>query len=64
MVVKTIWLEQIDDVELVWFTSSCVTDSEIEPLSLPFDKKVWSQDQIILIVIDLYSSPKVSTFKP
>ena len=64
MIVETIWFQQVDDVKLIRFPSSSVADPKIKPLGLPLDQKVRPKNQIVLILVNLYSSSQIGTFKP
>lgn len=63
MVIERIWLNQVNDIKSVIFTRFCVGDAKVVPLCIPSGIIVWLQNQIVFILINLNSSPEISTFK-
>lgn len=63
MIIKTVWLYQVDDVKSVKFSSLCVCYSEIVPLSIASCVVIWFQNQVVFVLIDLNSSSKIARFK-
>jgi len=57
MIVQTIILHKINNVEFICSIFSCVRDTEVEPLSIAPSVLVWFEYQIVLIFINLNDSP-------
>ena len=64
MIVQTIWLYQVHDIELVGLVPSCVGDSKVEPLAeLRGRAMVELQVKIVFEIADLSRSVQVSAFE-
>jgi len=63
MVVETVVLEQIDDIEFVHPVFPGVAHVKLEPLSVAPSVVVGLQDKVLLVLLDLDGSPQVATFK-
>jgi hypothetical protein len=64
MVVKTVRLDQVDDVEPVKSAGSRILNSEVVPLRVSPCVVVWLQNQVILVFVDLNCPPEVAALKP
>ena len=62
MIIKTIWLEQIDDIEAISAARPRILDPEVVPLGVASCPVVWLEDEIVFKFVDLDSSAQVSTF--
>jgi hypothetical protein len=64
MVVKTVRLDQVDDVEPVKSAGSRILNSEIVPLCVSPRIVVRFQNQVILVFVYLDCPPEVAALKP
>jgi hypothetical protein len=60
MIVQTVGLEEVDDVESVGATRLRIFEPEVEPLIVDLRVVVWLEDQIVFEFIDLDGSPEVA----
>ena len=56
VIVQTVGLHQVDDIETILLTRPCVCNPEIVPLSVASRIVVRLQDQIILVLVHLNCS--------
>jgi hypothetical protein len=47
---------EVNNSEFVWFASSGIFNTEVEPLSVPFGEEIWPENQIVFIVVNLNRS--------
>ena len=64
VVVETVWLQQIDNVESVGSAFLGIWDLKIEPLVVKFGIIIGLEDEVIFKLVYLYGPSQVSTFKP
>ena len=60
MVIEGVGLHQVDNVESVQFSGSCVSNSEIVPLSIATCVVVRLQYKVVFIFVDLNRSSQVA----
>ena len=60
MVIEGVGLHQVDYVESVQFSGSCVSNSEIVPLSIATCVVVRLQYKVVFIFVDLNRSSQVA----
>lgn len=63
MIVETVRLHKVDDVEAVLFASPSVCNLEVVPLSVPTSVVIRLQNQIILIFVNLDCTAQISRLK-
>jgi hypothetical protein len=63
LVVRTVRLDQVDDVEFVAHVLACVADFEVEPLDVRGGAVVVLKDQVVGVVAHEHYSPKISRFE-
>ena len=59
LVVGALWLDKIDEIELVCYTLSVIAHLEIVPLSIVIRSIVIFQNQVIFVLSNLNSSSKI-----
>jgi len=64
VVVKTVRLHQVDNIEPVRLTCLCVADSEVVPLGVPPGVVVGLQDYVVFEFVHLDRSSQVAGFEP
>ena len=63
MVVETVRLHQVDDVEAILLACPSVRDAEVVPLRIASRVIVGLQDQVVFILVHLDGSAQISRFK-
>lgn len=56
MVELRVRFHEVNNSEFVWFASSGIFNTEVEPLSVPFGEEIWPENQIVFIVVNLNRS--------
>ena len=64
VIVQTVGLHQIDDVEPILLAGTSVCYSEVVPLSVASCVVIWLQNQVVLMLVHLDSSSQVRRFEP
>jgi hypothetical protein len=64
LVVRTLWLNQVDDIELVCYVFACISHFEVKPLGVIARPIIILENQIILVLPDLHSPTQVTRLKP
>lgn len=63
LIVGALWLHKVYEIELVGCELPCVRHFEVKPLGISCSVMVVLQDQVIFILANLHSAPKVSRLK-
>ena len=63
VVVQTVRLQQVYDVESVRLARSGICHLEIEPLRLAFGVEVWLENEVVLVLLNLDCPAQVGTFE-
>jgi hypothetical protein len=63
LIVRTLWLNEVDDVELVSYSFSIVADLEVVPLSIVVSTIVVLKDEVIFEFTNLDSSSQIATLE-
>lgn len=63
MIVKTVGLHQVDDIEAILLACPRVRDAEVVPLGVASRVIVRLQDQIVFVLVHLDGSAQISRFK-
>lgn len=63
MIIKRIRLNKIDDIKSIIFTSLCIRNTEVKPLSIASGVVVGFKNEVILVFINLNGSSEIATFE-
>ena len=59
MIIKTIWLQEVDNIETIEFVGSGILNTEVIPLSVTSGAIIRLEDQIIFEFVNLNRPSKV-----